>query len=240
MLAKSNGIVLHTVKFGEKSLVVTLYTREWGRQAYLMNASRGAAARNKAVIMQPLFIVEVDGYMRKTREIQRIKECRLAHPYATLPYDIRKSTQAIFLAELLFRVLQEQESNCALYDFVEESLLFFDRMESGISWFHLWFMVHLTGFMGILPNLEDKGGTWFDLRKGTLVSPKPPAGEGMDSGTTRLLQELTGMKIGDLSGARLNSGCRKMLLYNLISYYQIHFESMGAMHSHEVLKEVFE
>ena len=39
-LHKTNGIVLRTVKYGETSLVVTLFTELFGVQSYLVNGVR--------------------------------------------------------------------------------------------------------------------------------------------------------------------------------------------------------
>ncbi len=239
MLAKSRGIVLHSVKFGETSLIATIYTLESGRQAFLINASRGSRATNRAVILQPLFIVELDAYVRKTRDIQRMKECRLAHPFTSIPFNLTKSCQVIFLAELLFKILREEESNPDLFAFIENSLLFFDRMETGTSCFYIWFMVRLTGYLGILPNLEDKTEGWFDLRNGRIVSHEPPYPEWMDPETTRWLRQFTHTEIHDLQSIRMSSLQRDHLLSGLLTYFRFHFESMGLLHSHIVLKEVF-
>ena len=48
MLATTEGIVLHTIKYGESSVIATIYTRDFGRQSYLVNAAHGKHSKNKA------------------------------------------------------------------------------------------------------------------------------------------------------------------------------------------------
>jgi len=54
VLQKTRGIVLRAVKYGETSLVVTIFTEEFGIQSYLVNGVRSTrSARIKAASFQP-------------------------------------------------------------------------------------------------------------------------------------------------------------------------------------------
>ncbi len=240
MLEKTRGVILHTVKYGDHSLIVTLYTVDYGRQTYFLNAVRGARSGNKAAIMQPLFILEVEVYLRKNREIQRIKECRLANPYVSIPFDIKKSTQLLFLTEILSRILQEEESNPGLYHFIEHSLLFFDLMEEGVSLFHIWFLVHLTEYLGIYPGVESRSMGWFDMKKGVTVSREPLHTAFMNPETTGFLKMFLLSDITQLNSLHMNISQRNILLEKILDYLHLHFENLGHLKSWPVLKAVFE
>ena len=60
MLATTEGIVLHLIKYRESSVITTIYTRDFGRQSYLINAARSKKSKNKASLLQPLFLVDLD------------------------------------------------------------------------------------------------------------------------------------------------------------------------------------
>ncbi len=167
MLATTEGIILHTIKYGESSVIATVYTRDFGRQSYLVNAARGKHAKNKAGILQPLFIVDIVAYHKQSRELNRVKEIKSNHNYQNLSFDITKSTLAIFLAEMLYRSIHEQESYPEMYDFIKHSLLYFDLMETGAANFHVYFLYRLTEYLGFLPELKRVGfQNWFDMKKG--------------------------------------------------------------------------
>jgi len=239
VLEKTRGIILHTVKYGDSSLIITVYTKKFGRQAFLINAVRNSKSKIKAGILQPLFIVDLEVYEKKTREVQRIKEVRVAHPYSSIPFDIIKTTQAIFLSEVLFRVLQEEESNLSLFHFLEGTLLFFDLMEKEKALFYIWFLVHLTGYLGIVPDIQGVQDGWLDMQKGTLVSFEPLHTQFMDKNITMKIKQLLQTQLQDLEGFYLSREDRQILVKNLLEYYHLHFNNMVSLKSLEILKEVF-
>jgi DNA repair protein RecO (recombination protein O) len=144
MIVKTQGVVLHFIKYSESSVVATIYTKAFGRQSFLIKGLRGKKTINKANLLQPFFLVEMEVYYKENRELQKLGGLRNAWPFSSIPYDIRKSTQAIFLAEVLFRSIRECESNASLFDFLEQSIQMLDMLEDGVSDFYLNFLCHYT------------------------------------------------------------------------------------------------
>jgi len=122
MIRKTRGIVLHTTKYGESSLVVHCYTEQVGRQTFMVKGVRKSRKQNRSNLFQPLFILDFEIYHKDSREIQLVKEVTRAFPLNSLPFDITKSTQAIFIAEVLYRVLKEEESNPILNNFLVSTI----------------------------------------------------------------------------------------------------------------------
>jgi DNA repair protein RecO (recombination protein O) len=240
MLSSTRGIVLHAVKFRENSLIVTIYTETYGRQTYIINDTRGSRAKNKAAFFQPLFIVDLEVYVKKERDIQRIKESRLAVPYGSIPFNILKSSQVIFLAEVLYKVLREEECNPELYRFIENALIYFDISDKKTPVFHCWFLTKLTEYLGILPNTGQTEKGWLDMQKGIIVDKEPPHPAFMNPGTTALLIKLLELNISDLPLLPITKAERNLLLLKLLEYYHHHFETLATLHTLSVLKEVFE
>ena len=116
MLVTTEGIVLHFIKYGESSVITTIYTRDFGRQSYLINAARSKKSKNKAGLLQHLFLVNLVAYQKQNRELHRIKEIKSNHAYQNIAFDISKSTQAIFIAELLYKTISEQESYPEMFE----------------------------------------------------------------------------------------------------------------------------
>ena len=241
MLANTEGIVLHFVKYGESSVIATIYTREFGRQSYIVNASRSKKSKNKASFLQSLFIVDLVAYQKQNRDIQRVKEIKTSQIYQNIPFDITKSTQAIFIAEILYKTLNEQESFPEMFEFIKNSLLYFDLMENGSANFHLYFLFRLTEYLGFLPDTSSKGfENWFDLRRGVVVSFEPSHPLFANKEVTEYLIALSSLKIQEISDFKISRNLREYLLSKLIEYYQLHFENMGDIKSLGILKEVFE
>jgi DNA repair protein RecO (recombination protein O) len=240
MLATTEGIILHYVKYGENSVIVNIYTRELGRQAYMLNVSRSKKSKNKAGILQPLFFVDLVAYQKDTREVQRIKEIKNQPVYQNIPFDVAKSTQAIFLAEMLSKTLREQESAPEMFDFILNSLLFFDLADNGMANFHLWFLFRLTEYLGFFPDTKKTGFEgWFDMRKGAVVPFEPPHPFFMHKEATNILCSLATLKIQELPQLKIPKHLRNYLTLKLVEYYQLHFEHLGEIKSLKVLHEVF-
>ena len=240
MLATTEGIVLHSIKYGESSVIATIYTRDFGRQSYLVNAARSTKSKNKAGFLQPLFLVELVAYQKQTRELHRIKELKSLNIYQNLPFDVTKSTVAIFLAEMLYKSISEQESYTELYDFIVNSLLYFDLMEKGSSNFHLWFLLRLTEYLGFLPQLRKAGfQNWFDMKKGAVVSFQPSHPFYANKEVTEALLNLAPIKMKNISEFHVTRTIRDSLLTALVDYYQLHFDNLGEIKSLKVLREVF-
>lgn len=240
MLVSTEGIVLHFIKYGESSVIATIYTRDFGRQSYLVNAARSKKSQNKASLLQPLFLVDMIAYQKQSRELHRIKELRCHHVYQNIPFDITKSSLSIFIAEVLYKSINEQESYPEMYDFIKNSLLYFDIMEKGSGNFHIWFLFRLTEYLGFLPDTSRVGFEgWFDIKKGAVVHFQPSHPFYANKEATENLMQLSALKINEISGFEISRKMRDTLISVLIDYYQLHFDDLGEIKSLNVLREVF-
>lgn len=240
MIGKSQAIVLHQLKYSESSVIVSLYTKTWGRQSYLINGIRSSKSKTKGGFLQPLFLLEVEAYQKPGREIQRLKEFKMAEVYSSLPFDIVKSTMALFMAELLSKVLRSEEPDEALFDFIFHSLLYFDSMEKGAANFHLWFMVKLIGYLGYqLENNRTDVLVFFDLKAGSFVAHRPSHPNTPDTEVSELLSKLMSLPVEQIDRFHASGSMRTRLLETLVECYAIHFEGIGNFNSLKILKEVF-
>lgn len=240
MLEKTRGIFLHAVKYSETSLITNIYTEAYGRQSYLINGVRSKKSTIKAAIFQPLYLLDLEIYYNPGRELNRLKNAQIAYPFNSIPFDIRKSSQVIFLAEILYKCLREEEPNPELFDFIFHSLTFLDLSDSGISNFHLWFLFKLTRYLGIYPSRENAQiSNFFDLQKAQFVSHEPFHNQFADKQVTSLFAQLTEVDSATLGQLNYTQHERNLVLNMLLDFYKIHFDHLGEVRSMAVLKEVF-
>ncbi len=240
MLSVIKGIVLHHVKYGESSVIATIYTREFGRQSYIVSGIHSKKSESRAGMLQPLFLVELVAYMKQSRDVQRIKEMKNVPAYQNLPFDVVKSTQAIFLAEILYKTLMEQEGSPEMFDFIQNALLYFDLMEKGSANFHLFFLLRLSAYLGFLPDTRQIGYEgWFDLKKGAIVPFEPSHPFFAKKDATPFISALSNVKIQELQGLKIPSSMREYLLAKLTEYYHFHFQNLSEIKSLKILKDVF-
>ncbi|MBA4407942.1 MAG: DNA repair protein RecO [Bacteroidota bacterium] len=239
MLEKTRGIFLHAVKYSETSLIATIYTEVYGRQSFIINGVHSKNSPVKAAAFQPLYLLDLEIYYKAGKDIQRLKNARIINPYSTIPFDICKSTQVLFLSEILYKCLREEEPNSELFGFIFHSLTFLDLTDSGVGNFHLWFLFKLTQFLGIFPSQDNSRiSNFFDLQSALFVSHEPLHNHFADKQLTVLFSRLFEVDFSSIEKLDYTHHERRLVLEKLLEFYQIHFDNLGEIRSLNVLKEV--
>ena len=154
------GIVLRTVRYGDTSLIVDLFTESHGRMSFMASTLRAKCSVRSVSFWQPLSMVEFSAELLPNGgKLPRPSDVRTYYNYIDLPFSPIKSTLALFLAEFLSAALREEKENTPLYRYIESSLQWLDLADSpaSIANFHLAFLMHLSRFIGIYPNLDVSG-----------------------------------------------------------------------------------
>lgn len=238
---KGRGVVLHTLKYGDSSMVVYLLTDTGGRRSYMVQGVRSRNGRgSKLALFQPMFPVEFEGLESSRQQMHRFKEVQGGFVLQSLPFDVRKSTMALFMAEVLYRLVREyDEPNQALFDFVWNSVGALDSMDEGVANFHLWFLTNLSRFLGFSPGNAYLPGAWFDIREGSFTPLRPPHGEVLSADDARTLHDLLECDVRYIAEIGLNRRQRVAYLDALLVYYGYHLDAIHAVQSVRILQEVF-
>ena len=238
---KGRGIVLHTLKYGDSSMIVYLLTDVGGRRSYMVQGIRSRTGRgSKQALFQPAFPVEFEGLEpAQAQPMHRFKEVRSGFLLQGIPFDVRKSTMAIFLAEVIYRLVRESERNDALFEFVWTSVEALDTLQEGVANFHLWFLAHLSRLLGFCPGNAYAEGALFDIKEGlyTLAPPTHTLCLGADE--SRTLDRLLRSSLFDLASVGLNRTQRVDFLNAMLTYFGYHLDSIHAVQSVRILREVF-
>jgi DNA repair protein RecO (recombination protein O) len=232
MLSKSRAIVLHHVKYGDSSLILTLYSEKHGRITCIANSVRSKKARMRANLFQPLSLLEVDLDYRKTREIHRIKEVVHFIQYENIPFHTSKSTIALFISEVLYLTLREEEYNQGLFIFIIDALCLLDKLDKEIPNFHIWFMIQLTRFLGIFPGGQDR-----EAKTVTDIELQPF--NSMPDEAVQIFNILAENYIQPPENLIMSNNTRALILQEIIRYYGMHIEGFARLKSFSVLQEVY-
>jgi len=240
MFYKTEGIVLHGLKYGDSGKIVTVYTAAFGRCTFILQGIHARRSNNKANLLHPLFLLELEVDHRQGRELQRAREIRIKYPYQSVPYDVVKSSQAIFLGELLYRVLKEEESREELFQFLSHSFQMLDLIQNGAANFHLLFMIQLSRYMGFEPanNFSEKR-QYFNMVTGNFTEIRPLHSNYLSPEESRILSEIIGCSFDQLEKIVLSSTQRNQFLQKMIDYFSLHLGIRLQLKSLEVLHEIF-
>lgn len=215
MIDKTEAIALNYIKYGESSIIVRMLTRKFGIQSYIVNGVRSPKAKHKISFFQPLTLLDLVVYYHEKKSLQRIAEMKSLYSYRTIPYDIRKTTIALFIAEIIYKTTQEEEQNETLFTFIADSLTYFDQEEEHINNFHLLFLIRLTMFIGI------------DIRYETENT-------NMLYGSEQVVFD----KLLNNENIALTKNDRQKYLNIILKHYKLHFDTLKDIPSLRVLMDV--
>jgi DNA repair protein RecO (recombination protein O) len=242
-LHKTKGVVLRTVKYGDTSLIVTIYTELFGIQSYLVNGVRTSSKKGpgKANLFQPAAILDLVVYHNDLKNLQRIREFKWEVLYQHIFFDVVKNSVALFMVELLQKCLRQPEPNPELFYFIEDAFLHLDKAESQVlANFSLFFILHLAVFFGFrIHDDYDAKKSWLDLKEGQFVSEHPEHPYFLDANYSYLTaQLLRAQRPQELAELPLNQDTRRILLQAYLNFYALHVSEFGQMKTVSVLQTI--
>lgn len=239
MLHQTRGIVLKTTKYGETSLIVQVLTEKFGLQAYMVNGVRSAKTKLPAGMFQSAHLLQMVVYHKENAGIQHFKEAKHQPVFTAIPFDLIKSSIAVFMTEVVYKTVKQQELDAQLFDFIYNSIALLDVEDENVANFHLLFLIQLSKYLGFYPaKQEDLTATYFDLKSGQFCSARPHHLLYMDEELSKLLVNLVGTGFDQQHDFSISNVQRRLLLDKLVQYYTCHLDGIGAIYSHEVLQEV--
>jgi DNA repair protein RecO (recombination protein O) len=240
MLEKTRGIILHQIKYTDSGIIAQLYTRKFGRQSFLIKGMRNRKAGKHNILFQPMFILDLEMYYKASREMQVLKEFSVFFTPYDIYSNIKKSCVAIFLGEVLTSVLREESLHEEMFDYIEESIIYFDRCKEGFANFHIAFLAGLSSFLGFEPGPRtNKNDSFFDMTNGIFVPIPPVHGNYATREVSNILADFFVSSYDTVSNIILTGTLRNEVLETLVRYYSLHLPGLKKINSIEVLKEVF-
>jgi DNA repair protein RecO (recombination protein O) len=242
-LHKTKGIVLRTVKYGETSLIVTMFTELFGLQSYLVNGVRTSTKKGsgKANLFQPTAILDLVVYHNELKHLNRIKEFKWSYLYQHIFSDVPKNAMSLFMIELLTKCLKQPEANPELFEFIEDAFVHLDESKGSVmANFSLYFALHLPVFFGFrISDHYSTENSVLDLQEGTFVSERPDHFHFLEGKQAEVTSELLKiMQPEELEQIKLNHDFRRQLLFAYETYYALHIQDFGTMKTLPVLREV--
>lgn len=239
MILKSNAIVLHSFKFGESSLILKVYSEQSGLISCMVHGVRKSKSQNKAALFQTLNRLELVYYQKNKDQMVVVKEVKLTKSYSTLHSDMRKTSIALFVAEVLLKSFKEEQSNPNFYRFLEQEFDNLDIAESNFSNIHLEILMQIAFEHGIKPmNNYSQQACLFDMQNGMFVEKTPEHTNYLSTATSLIFNQLILKTEKKSEPLLLKREERKHLLIALIQYLKIHLSGFGELKSLEILEEI--
>lgn len=253
---KTRAIVLHSIKYGDNSLIVKMLTEEEGLQSFMVKNVFGKKSKMKAALFQNMTLLDIISESGNG-SLSFIKELSLAHYYKDISTNIKKSTIIFFISELLSKTITESETDTALFDFIFNSMIWLDEAEDNYVNFPIFFAIRLSAYLGFFPNIDTYSeGSCFDLLDGNFKKIQNDIYQ-MEPELSRAFYEILEVTrqcdstrdslslsatqpLSNSTTQQLSLKERRKLLEHIATYYKLHVEDMRELSSYEILKTVFE
>lgn len=236
MNVKTKAIVIKASKFNEKSLIVKCFTQSDGLKTYFVrDAFSSNKNSQKIAYFQPFTILDIEVNHKNKGTLENFKEIKVNTPFQTITIDVVKSTIILFLSEVLYHSIKEEDRNDNLFSYLETALIWLD-MNERISNFHLILLLEITKYLGFYPDISNVDLPFFKISEGIFT-----LFHGINTLTehqTNLFKILVHLKF-DNNQKIFHVLERQLLLNILMDYYCTHIDGFRKPKSLEVLKEVF-
>jgi DNA repair protein RecO (recombination protein O) len=244
MTHKTKGIVLKTVKYGETSIITTVYTELFGVQSYIVKGVRKSSKKSsgKAIYFQPAAILDMVVYHNEFKNLNFIKEYEWGYLYNYVLFDVVKNTVAMYVVEMLQHSLKQPEANPELFYMVEDTLKQLDKGSATLTTnLPLYFSLHLSGELGFRIQGEYNGETpYLDLQEGQFITGKPTHTYFLERELAEATSQLLSINFyNDLENIRFNRSVRSQLIKAYQNYIAIHVTDFGEIKTLPILQEIF-
>jgi DNA repair protein RecO (recombination protein O) len=227
MLHTTQGIVLGHIKYRETSIITKIFTKALGLQAYIIQGVRTKKPKYNIALFQPLTLLDMVVYHKKQGGIQRVAEIQRYTPNSDILANIKKATIAVFMAEVLTKVIREEEHNERLFNFLWRAVVCLNEQTVGYEFFYLTFMLQLSHYLGFgISTAQDihiqlhRSGQHWEIGQETL--------EGLNA-------LLSGKVSGHIGIDRV---VKRRVTEAIIKFYQLHIDSLDTLKSLKVLQEI--
>lgn len=172
MLQKGEGIVIRTVDYGETNKIVTVFTREFGKTAFM---ARGAK-KPKSPLSAVTQLFSYGYYLYQSgNSLGTLRQGEVTDAFPDLREDIYRTAYAAFIAELLDKLVDEKVPNPFLFESFYQALHYIDEgFDPEVISFI--FETKMLDVAGIRPQLnqcvncgEEQGPFVFSVREGGLL-----------------------------------------------------------------------
>jgi len=243
MTHKTRGIILRTVKYGETSVITTMYTELFGLQSYIVKGVRQSSKKSqgKAGYFQPGAMLQMEVYHNELKHLQFIKDYQWDYLYEEVFFDVTKNAVAVYIIELLQHALKQPEANPELFYLITDSLKQLDKGNNLLTAnLPLYFILHLATESGFqLQGEYSRLNPVLDLQEGQYVADIPDHPYYINADLAQVVSRLNSINFyQDLENIQLSRTTRRRLLESLQQYLLLHITDFGEVRSLAVLQEV--
>ena len=238
MFIPTEAIILNRIKYTDNSFVVNMFSEACGKISVLARTSTRKAGQ-KANIYAPLNIVRTELRIKDTRSVQGMSYCELVKSPTAIDSDVVKICISQFIAEVIMKMIKEEEQNPTLYQFFKSTIEAIEVSDNNIVNLHIIFLKEFARHLGFeITNNYCNETPYFNSREGMFLPFFTSEEESFDMQLSMAFSTIlnASYETGDM---KIPYAYRKEIIRQMLEYYKIHTENLSEIKSLKVLNEVF-
>ncbi len=238
MVTSTSAIVLSKIRYKDNDIIVKFFTKEYGVISFIVKGGQNSKKNKiKYVYFQELTILEIQFNYNSKRDLQYIKDIEIKHNYTSSHTDLVKVSVIMFLSEVLSNVITHQKRDIQLYNYIEQSLIWYDINKSN-TYFHMIFLIELTRYLGFYPDILSNNFKYFNLEGGSYEKSKTSE-YSITGDSLNLFNQILGIKFDSNPLPTLNSKDKMEIINIILTYYKLHINNFKPIKSLEIVKNIF-
>jgi DNA repair protein RecO (recombination protein O) len=245
MIISTKAIVLKTVKYGETSLIVSLYTEAIGVQSCIVQGVRKATktGNQKSSFFVVGTLLHISLYHQAQKNLQRIKDYQFQQILPNITTSIVKNAIVVMMMELLHHTTHEPEENEDLFDFVEKCLLHVETAyHIELKWIPHFFCTQLAQHLGfgIQGNYNPQTAAYLYLVDGTYCPGMLDATLYCTKEESAIIHIINNATLNNLAQINIATQTKRTILHKLLHYFSIHIPHMPTVKSVAIFETIFD
>lgn len=171
MYVTTKGIVLHKTKFSETSIIVKIFTENFGTQSFIIKNAFSKKSKINHCFFSSLALLELTFDDHSLHKLSFLKDVAFIKHYTNIPFDPSRNAILFFYNELFYKLLYASFEDKRLFSLLENGLLQLDDPDSFRADIHLKLLVELIFCLGITPeNNFSNSKPFFSLEDNRFIS----------------------------------------------------------------------
>lgn len=242
----SDAVVLRSINYSDTSLIVRLFTEQFGKVSVIAKGAR-RPKRSAAGVLQPPNHITVWYQHKEGRDIQTLIKSEFVERYAGLTADLARSAAALVVVEMLDRAVHDSDPHPILFRLITSTLRQLDQITGDVAVLLNFYQLHMARQLGFSPRLSACGQCGqpmnkasLDMTTGSLLCARCRTAQGIRLGPSSLehLRDLDGTHITRLAGLHADDKTTKETGKFLLNHLFFHVDGMSNLKSIKFWRQV--
>ena len=233
MKYSSRAIALSYIKHGESSIIAKIFTEEKGLQSFIIKGVRNKKSKKKLGLFQALQLSNINATYLPKKSLQYLTDISLLNSQMQEGINMKKNFLSLFVAEVTSKILQENEADKPLFQFLwnlKNALTTSNEIDPN---FPILFMIDLSKYMGFYPLNKKENSSYFNLELGEFTNSTEQLNYYINQENSHYFKALLNNQKISIPYAN-----RNQLLLDLIDYYKLQHYELKNITSHLIIESL--